>query len=149
MPPRGRHGRRAQGGRGRPRRIRRFIEPAVLLLLHREPTHGYGLIQGLRDLGMESYPADASAIYRVLYDLEEAGMVTSTQDAAASGGPPRRVYALTVAGDEHLKAWVDDLRETDRILHRFLEAYDTHQQQHEGSQNETPTEAEEQGDSTP
>ena len=35
----------------RPRRIRRFVEPAVLLLLHSGPMHGYGLLDGLAALG--------------------------------------------------------------------------------------------------
>jgi PadR family transcriptional regulator PadR len=116
---------------GRPRRIRRFIEPALLLLLHCNPTHGYALIEGLSDLGLEAYPADASAIYRILYDLEAKGMLVSTQDAAQSAGPPRRVYTLTEAGDVYLKSWVQDLRETNRLLHHFLEAYDAHQKRHE------------------
>lgn len=114
-----------------PRRIRRFLEPALLLQLHDQPKHGYALIEGLDDLGMESYPADMSAIYRILYALEEGGMITSTRDSEESGGAPRRVYALTAAGEAYLAAWVAELGETDRLLHRFLEAYESHMEQHE------------------
>ena len=122
---------RGRGATGkRPRRIRRFLEPALLLLLHRGPNHGYGLVEGLRDLGLESYPADISAVYRVLYSLEAKGLVNSEQRADESAGPPRRVYALNESGCAYLNAWVDDLRETDRVLHRFLEAYDEHQLEH-------------------
>jgi DNA-binding PadR family transcriptional regulator len=121
-------GRRRHGGGGfdgaRPRRIRRFVEPAVLLLLHREPNHGYGLLEGLRELGLERYPMDVSAIYRILYDLEAAGMVVSQESSEGSAGPPRRVYELTEQGDAYLAAWVEDLRLTDQILHRFFRAYD-------------------------
>ena len=130
---RGRGGRGGGGGRGRgprPRRIRRFIEPAILLLLHQAPAHGYGLIEGLRDLGLEEYPTDMSAIYRVLYGLEGQGYVASTQVTDGSAGPPRRVYALTPSGEAYLSAWVADLHATDRLLHRFLRAYDAHQQEH-------------------
>ena len=58
-------------------------------------------------------------------------MLVSSQDAEQSSGPPRRVYELTEMGDVHLRAWVEELRETDRLLHSFLEAYDVHQKQHE------------------
>lgn len=113
---------RGRGG-GRPRQIRRFIEPAVLLLLHAGPNHGYGIAAGLRGLGLESYAVDPSVIYRVLYDLEEQGMVISNRESAESAGPPRRVYELTELGDAYLRDWVDDLRETDRMLQRFLDVY--------------------------
>lgn len=141
MPPRWRHG----FGGARPRRIRRFVEPALLLLLHGNPTHGYGLLEGLRQLGLEEYPVDISAIYRILYDLEANGMVVSRQDAAPSAGPPRRVYALTGLGDAYLSAWVEDLRLTDRLLHRFFEAYDAHQVLHRAAASscaDTPGEEE-------
>jgi DNA-binding PadR family transcriptional regulator len=116
---------------GQPRRIRRFIEPALLLLLHCTPTHGYALVEGLKGLGLDRYPVDMSAIYRILYDLEASGILSSSQDSESTAGPPRRVYALTEAGDGYLRAWVQDLRETDEILHCFLEAYDAHQLGHD------------------
>ncbi len=115
---------------GRPGRIRRFIEPAVLLLLHQGPAHGYGLAEGLQALGLGDYPVDVSAIYRALYHLEALGMVTSRVEAEGSAGPPRRIYALTEAGDAYLRAWIEDLRATERLLRQFLEAYDAHTRSH-------------------
>jgi PadR family transcriptional regulator, regulatory protein PadR len=114
-----------------PRRISRFLEPALLLLLHDKPTHGYALIEGLDRLGMEAYPADVSAIYRILYALEDAGMITSSRETEQTAGPPRRVYALTEPGEVYLAAWVQELHETDHLLHRFLDAYAVHIQQHQ------------------
>jgi len=130
---------RGRGGVGRgqgprPRRIRRFLEPTVLLLLHKAPAHGYALVERMHDLGLEEYPTDMSAIYRVLYGLEERGYVASRQVADGSAGPPRRVYALTPTGETYLSAWVADLRATDRLLHRFLRAYDAHQAEHRSNQ---------------
>ena len=130
------HG-RGGGGRGyrhgvRPRRIRKFVEPALLLLLHCNPTHGYALAERLHELGMDAYPVDISAIYRILNDLEANGMLVSQLDAEQTAGPPRRVYSLTGEGDAYLRAWVQELRETDRLLHRFLDAYDAHEQAHAG-----------------
>lgn len=128
------HGGRGRGGPpsgARPRRIQRFLEPAVLLALHCTPAHGYGLLEELRSLGLEDYPTDISAIYRVLNDLEAAGMLISRQDAAESSGPPRRVYALTEQGDLYLRDWAGDLRETARLLNRYIAAYDAHQKTHD------------------
>jgi hypothetical protein len=36
------------------------------------------------------------------------------------------MYQITEEGKGYLAWWVDDLRETDRMLHHFLEVYDTH-----------------------
>lgn len=131
---RGRHGGRGWGGPPpgrRPRRIQRFLEPAVLLALHDNPSHGYSLLEDIRGLGLESYPTDISAIYRVLNSLEAEGMLVSSQDVAQSAGPPRRVYTLTEEGDRYLRAWVEDLRETAALLQRFIEAYEAHREVHD------------------
>lgn len=123
MPP----GRRWRGGRGpeaRPRQIRSFIEPALLLLLHQGASHGYELMSGLASVGFDAYPVDPSTVYRALDLLESEGMVTSVRDSVQSFGPPRRVYRLTPAGEAYLQAWVEELRLTDRVLHRFLQRYD-------------------------
>ena len=139
--PGGRFG-RGRGGRGRGRRgagplpIRGFVQPALLLLLHIEPQHGYGLIEGLNGIGFGDYPVDSSAIYRKLRQLEEAGMVTSDWDTEITSGPPRRVYRLTASGDEYLAAMVADLRATDTVLHSFLEAYDGHLRDGQGEHHE-------------
>ena len=118
------HGRRGRGRRRGigPGRITRFVEPALLLLLRREPSHGYGLMEGLRTLGFADYPIDFSAVYRSLRGLEEAEMVQSDWDLEGAAGPPRRVYTITAEGEDHLVRWVRDLRAMDRILHTFLDA---------------------------
>jgi poly-beta-hydroxybutyrate-responsive repressor len=96
-----------------------------LLLLHRDQTHGYDLMEGLKEFGFAETPVDSSVVYRTLRALEEAGLVTSTWDTTGTG-PPRRVNRVTAEGDRYLARWVADLRETDRVLHGFLKAYDKH-----------------------
>lgn len=115
---------RGEARPGRPRQIRRLVEPALLLLLHEGPLHGYGLINGLRAIGLEGYPIDPSAIYRILRDLEKGDVVVSTWDQHTTAGPPKRVYQITELGERMLSAWVQDLRETARVLQSFLDAYD-------------------------
>ncbi len=124
---RGRGHHRGPGGHGdpaHPRRIRGFVEPALLLLLHQGDTHGYDLASGLEGVGLDQYPVDPSTVYRVLRRLEHRGMILSAWDTEGASGPPRRVYRLTEEGREYLTAWVADLRATDDMVHRFLGAYD-------------------------
>ena len=111
-------------GKACPRRITRFVEPCLLLLLHRDQAHGYDLLEGLKEFSVNRMPVDSSVVYRTLRNMEEAGMVISSWETDG-GGPPRRVYNVTAVGDEYLAHWVNELRETDRVLHAFLAAYDT------------------------
>ncbi len=114
-----------------PTRIYRFVEPCLLLLLHRNAAHGYSLLEGLKEFGFAEAPIDSSVVYRALRDMEARGLVTSTWDTTGPG-PPRRVYQLTAQGAQCLAWWVADLREMDRVLHSFFAAYDEHMREGEG-----------------
>lgn len=100
-----------------------------MLLLHCNEAHGYELLEGLGKFGFDQDPADSSTVYRVLRGLEERGVVTSRWDTGGAG-PARRLYQITEEGDQYLAWWVADLRETDRVLHQFLETYDHHMEVH-------------------
>jgi poly-beta-hydroxybutyrate-responsive repressor len=117
-----RGGGRGGRGRGRRRRIRGFLEPCLLLILERGRSHGYDLTAALEPFGLEY--VHPSLVYRSLRDMENEGFVESEWDTEGSAGPARRVYAVTEAGHRRLDEWVSDLRETDRVLHTFLEAVD-------------------------
>ena len=127
--PRGRR-RRGRVDDACPRRIDRFLESCLLLLLHCDEAHGYELLEGLKQFGFARNPVDSSTVYRMLRGLEERGFVTSRWDTEGVG-PARRLYQITEEGDRYLGWWVDDLRETDLVLHNFLEMYDSHMEVHE------------------
>lgn len=131
MPRGGRRWRRGLGGEPCPRRIYRFVEACLLLLLHRNRTHGYDLLEELKPFGYEENPLDSSVVYRALRQMEDWGWVTSEWDTTGSG-PPRRVYRLTAEGDRALAQWTADLRETNKVLDRFLKAYDNHMEEGKG-----------------
>ena len=117
------------GGEACPRRIHRFVEPCLLLLLHCNEAHGYELLEGLKRFGFDQNPVNSGTVYRSLRDLEEREFVTSRWDTGGAG-PARRLYQITGEGDRYLAWWVDDLRETDQVLHYFLGTYDTHMEEH-------------------
>lgn len=105
-----------------PRRVARFLEPCLLLLLRGDASHGYNLVDALSRFGFAPGTIDASVVYRMLREMEVGGWVTSQWDTAGSG-PPRRVYQVTPAGEAYLAAWVDDLRHTREELDRFIATY--------------------------
>ncbi len=114
--------------RGCSRRVVRFLEPALLLLLHHGPAHGYTLLEQLESLGLGGF--DPAIVYRALREMEEQGWVVSTWDREHTQGPPRRVYRLTSLGDEVLRLWVQDLEETRRMVENFLQIYYQHVKEH-------------------
>lgn len=125
--PRGRWGQGTGFGVGAcSRRISRFLEPCLLLLLRGGASHGYNLVEAVRQFGFAPGAIDTSVVYRVLRELEDGGWVTSQWDTAGPG-PPRRVYSVTPQGEEHLAAWVDELRHTRAGIDQFIEAYRQHE----------------------
>jgi PadR family transcriptional regulator PadR len=109
--------------RGSVRQAVRFLEPALLLLLHQGPAHGYTF--DLRDM-------DPSAIYRVLREMEENGWVSSSWQAEDAQGPPRRVYRLSATGDNMLSSWARELRETRQVIDHILGRYSQHMDKGQG-----------------
>ena len=128
----GRRRGRGRGGqwRGASRRAVRFMEPALLLLLHHGPAHGYPLIEQLKEYGLADI--DSSSVYRTLREMEGRGWVVSYWDEQQTEGPPRRVYRLTALGDEVLALWTQDLHETRDMIDYLLSAYRRHMEQGRG-----------------
>jgi PadR family transcriptional regulator, regulatory protein PadR len=118
-----------EGEEACPRRIHRFLEPCLLLLLQCDEVHGYELLDCLAPFGFDQNPVDLSTVYRLLRLLEDQGLVVSHWDTS-NPGPARRLYSLTEKGDQRLAVWAQDLRETDRVLHIFLDTYDSHMAAH-------------------
>lgn len=112
------------------RRMVRFLEPTLLLLLHRGPAHGYTLLERLGEFGLAGL--NPSVIYRALRDMEERGWVVSFWDEEQTQGPPRRVYRLTSIGDQALRLWTQDLEETRELIDRLLGSYRRHMEEGEG-----------------
>lgn len=130
MPQRRRRRGGAGGARGRRGHIRRFLEPCLLMLLHMGKRHGYELARELIPFGLEN--VDSSLVYRMLRDMEGAGLVRSEWQSNITAGPARRVYSLTTDGDRGLANWVSDLRATDGVLAHFLKIYEKHMREGTG-----------------
>jgi len=116
-------GRDGSRGRGRRRRVMSFLQPCLLMMLHRGEAHGYNLLNGLDEFGFQPGQKDPSLLYRALREMEEIGLVTSEWDSN-SLGPQRRVYQITPAGEEFLKDWISDLRRTRLEIEALIAAYE-------------------------
>lgn len=104
-------------------KLSRLIEPVVILALKQHPhTHGYDLIRHVEKLAMTDSEIEPGALYRVLRQLENAGMVVSTWDTTGHG-PARRCYSLTSEGERHLDEWAVLLQKRRDEMDRFLHEY--------------------------
>src|SRR3954447_11534186 len=84
-------------------------QEVVLALLAKEPSHGYELrARTERALGPLAAGFNAGQMYVTLGRLEQAGLVTSTREAAAER-PERRTYELTALGRERVEEWLADV----------------------------------------
>ncbi|MBN1873528.1 MAG: helix-turn-helix transcriptional regulator [Anaerolineae bacterium] len=99
-------------------------EPALLLLLHQGPAHGYTLVEQLNDLGIEGL--NPRVVYRALQDMENNGWITSDWDTEQTQGPPRRVYSLTQSGNEALRTCIQTLHQTRGQIDGLINSYQRH-----------------------
>lgn len=104
-------------------RVRRFLEPCLLLLLRQGEAHGYKLASELERFGFELEILDPSLVYRALRDMESMGWIQSRTDED-SQGPPRRVYELSAEGELHLATWARYLQRTRDDIDRLLQEYE-------------------------
>jgi poly-beta-hydroxybutyrate-responsive repressor len=104
--------------------IQRFLEPCLLLALHKEPSYGYELLNSLGQYGLGHIAP--GPVYRMLREMEAGNLIKSEWDTDSTAGPARRVYQLTDVGHRYLSEWVEYLRATEQSLRHFLDAYDEH-----------------------
>src|SRR5580704_14435268 len=99
---------------------RRFILPAILLLLSEQPGYGYELVPRLQEFHFGH--VDRPAVYRALAQLEEDGLVqASAQNPKA--GQTRRVCTVTPLGQRVLRLWMGVIKEEHDYLGQALLRY--------------------------
>jgi DNA-binding PadR family transcriptional regulator len=96
------------------------VRQPLLALLAKEPAHGYELKLALEQTFGQAYPSpNIGQIYVTLKRLEQDGLVRS-QDVEQATRPNKRVYELTPAGRESLRAWVNEPNEGPRVRDDFF-----------------------------
>ncbi len=99
--------------------IYRFVEPVLLLMLKdKGHSYGYDFAANLNQYALTDGQIEGAALYRTLRRLEQNGYVVSSWDTR-NGGPARRVYALTKAGERHLVEWAQVLGNLGAAMGRF------------------------------
>jgi poly-beta-hydroxybutyrate-responsive repressor len=93
----------------------------VLVLLEEERSHGYELMKRMEEeFGFEDI--NPGSVYRTLRQMENEGLCESEWETS-EGGPARRMYAITDAGESYLAAWAEGCKEYQNVMDSFLQAY--------------------------
>ena len=96
----------------------------TLVLLHEENSYGYELMERLEEeFGFEQI--NPGSVYRALRHMEKEGLCSSVWDIRTEEGdpPPRRMYAITDAGEAYLKAWAEACEKYHRLMDQFARVY--------------------------
>ena len=99
---------------------RRFILPAILLLLSEHSGYGYGLVPRLEEFHFGH--VDRPAVYRALAQLENDGLVQAASRSPGTG-QARREYAITSLGERVLRVWMGVIKEEHDYLGQALRRY--------------------------
>jgi DNA-binding PadR family transcriptional regulator len=88
-----------------PRADRGVVRYLVLDAIARQPRHGYEIIQTIGERSSGTYKPSPGVVYPTLQMLEELGHAKLEEQES------RKVYAITAAGRDELKAHADEVEE--------------------------------------
>jgi DNA-binding PadR family transcriptional regulator len=82
------------------------VRNALLGLLKQRPRHGYELHAAFEAVvgGRQNWDVKPAQIYTTLARLKDGGLVIE-DSTEQSGGPEKRIYAITPAGSAELESW--------------------------------------------
>jgi PadR family transcriptional regulator PadR len=104
------------GGRYR----RSVLEVAILSSLAETDSHGYDLVEQIESLASNLVCVDSGTMYRMLREMEQEGLVTSSWQTPEAG-PSRRVYTVTAEGIEALDLMARSLAQRASIMKRLAD----------------------------
>src|SRR5271155_5077927 len=89
------------------------LQLVILALLSEKPRHGYEIIKAIEEHSSGIYTPSPGMVYPALTYLEEMGFAASETEGT------KKLYRITEAGAEHLKANRASVEETLEQLARF------------------------------
>jgi PadR family transcriptional regulator PadR len=101
-------------------RPRNWLVPVILLSLREWNSYGYELMERTAAFGFEAM--NPGTLYRTLRQMEKEGVVESRWETS-KGGPARRVYSITDAGEAYLDFWAEALEQYRRNVDTFFRLY--------------------------
>jgi transcriptional regulator len=104
--------------RGEP--LKGHLDMLLLAIVDSGATHGYGIIERLREVSRGTFDLPDGTIYPALHRLERAGYLKSAWTVGE--GRKRRVYQLTASGRRTLARQRSDWSQFERGVRAVLAA---------------------------
>jgi len=101
-------------------KVEKFVEPCILLLLCKDSSHGYGLMDDLEKRC--GHKVDIGNLYRTLRKMEKNKWIVSDWQKNKLG-PDKRTYRITPNGIAKLHETASTLKTTLSLLSRFINGY--------------------------
>jgi len=101
-------------------RPRNWLVPVILLTLREWNSYGYELMERAAAFGFEAM--NPGTLYRTLRQMEKEGLCVSKWETS-KGGPARRVYSITEAGEAYLDFWARSLEQYQQTIDTFFRLY--------------------------
>jgi PadR family transcriptional regulator, regulatory protein PadR len=101
-------------------RPKHWLDAVILLSLREWNSYGYELKARARMFGFEAM--NSGTLYGTLRRMEKDGVVESSWETFR-GGPARRMYAMTDAGEAHLGVWAKSLEQYQHTMNDFFRLY--------------------------
>lgn len=99
--------------------LKGHLDALILAALEQAPSHGYAVMETLRESTGGQLDLPTGTIYPALHRLEAAGLIAGSWSVV--GGRRRRCYRLTQAGRNALSGRRADWQEFARVIGRVLE----------------------------
>jgi len=93
----------------------------ILLSLREWNSYGYKLMEHAAAFGYEAM--NSGTFYWTLRNMEKDGLCESEWDTSSGGGPARRVYSITDAGEACLNFGAKSLEQYRRNMDTFFRLY--------------------------
>ncbi|MDQ3286054.1 MAG: helix-turn-helix transcriptional regulator [Actinomycetota bacterium] len=103
-------------------RPRNWLTPVALVILDEESSYGYELMERLAT-EFDFEQINAGTLYRTLRQMEKEGLCESEWETSKGGGPARRMYYITEAGQAYLDSWLRACKEYRRVMDALSRAY--------------------------
>src|SRR5690349_12032458 len=97
--------------------------PILPSTLRGRRSYGHEWMEKMAAFGLAAM--NPGTVYRTLRQMEKDGMVRSSWDTS-EGGPARRVYSITEAGETYLSYWAESLDQYQRMMDTFFQLYSGH-----------------------